>query len=52
MYPIDPELRKDILNKVDEKIIELFTKPKKTLTNRFKVIRMLKVCDFAIDYSG
>lgn len=31
VYPIDPELRKDILNKVDEKIIELFTKPKKNL---------------------
>ena len=31
VYPIDSELRKDILNKVDKKIIELFTKPKKTI---------------------
>lgn len=29
VYPLEPELRKDILNKVDKKIIELFTKPQK-----------------------
>lgn len=28
VYPIDQELRKDILDKIDKKIVELFTKPK------------------------
>lgn len=31
VYPIDSELRKNILDKIDKKIIELFTKPKKGL---------------------
>lgn len=29
VYPLDPQQRKEILDKIDEKIIELFTKPKK-----------------------
>lgn len=31
VYPTDSELRKEILNKIDQKIIELFTKPKKNI---------------------
>lgn len=31
VYPIDSEMRKDILNKIDKKIIELFTKPQKSV---------------------
>lgn len=29
-YPLDPEIRKEILDKIDKKIIELFTKPQKS----------------------
>lgn len=31
VYPIDSELRKEILNKIDNKVIELFTKPQKSV---------------------
>lgn len=34
VYPLDLEIRNEILDKIDEKIIELFTKPKKSLTKR------------------